>query len=552
MTRPNVTRRRVLLGAGAVGVASLGSTTISAQEDADQSTAIRAVHMSPDAPDVDIRLESTDGGTADGANETTNGNQTDSGQAEDGTATIQGLGFGDVSDYNEVPPGTYQIAVVSAGGGPIGDFVEDLFGEEDGEEDGDGGGDEETVLLQGEIDAEEGMAYTVVAFGEAARGASSAGGVEMGDGTAGNETDGIGDDETDGITDDGTDGVGNETEGIGDDDTDDLGTEGEQLVSELSFGESETVDLDAGDYTLSFQQADAEMDDAAGDGLTDGETDDVGDGDGETGGIGNETDVGGLDGNETDGVGGDGGGIGSNETDGVGNDTDEAGNETDDIGADAIGEGTTAQGTGTQRGLQAAVLEDDVSDPGDESARLRIFHAVPDVDSMSVSRMDARTGTGTSDEVGTTPTEADGDTATAEADGGTGMQEDGGIVDNKTDGGVGGDGADEAEDAGSAEQPMGDVRQADFSADSNTAYSGFAAGYFQPPAGGEPAPEGGDDNTTDGSGIEQNQTDAQDDEATPEDDADEGFRFLTVEDAQNGERANGGTGGILDLVLPAQ
>ncbi|WP_435359114.1 DUF4397 domain-containing protein [Haloarchaeobius sp. DFWS5] len=87
-----IPRRTVLKGigagtaivAGATGSA-LGATAGAAEENA----GLRVAHASPDAPAVDVLV--------------------------DGSAVVEGLEFGTVTDYLEVPPGEYEVAVNAAG-----------------------------------------------------------------------------------------------------------------------------------------------------------------------------------------------------------------------------------------------------------------------------------------------------------------------------------------------------------------------------------------------------------------------------------------------------
>ncbi|WP_144904426.1 DUF4397 domain-containing protein [Halobellus captivus] len=485
----NTTRRRVLQGTGAIGLAGLGSTVVTAQtEDGEstaqngdgESTAIRVAHASPDAPTVDVRLRSTNGDEmASDENETEAeaGTETEDGQG-DAVATIEGLEYADVSEYNEIDPGSYQVEIVPAEGGLFEGGIEDLFG--NGEED-------ETVLFEEQLDVEEGTTYTVVAFGEVAQGPVSADGAGTGTGMADNETD------TDGASEDPGGVEADESESTGGVDQDDTATDGladaqtegaqtEPLVSELAFGEYESVELDAENYTLVFRREDAS----------------------ETG-VGTEADSGGE------------------EIEGE----DDIGTETDDISDDETSvtaggadteEGLTTQGGGSDTGFQVSVLEDDLSDPGEETARLRVFHAVPDVDTVSVSRVAEPTGG-----EGGVDTQTDdglGDTQTDDGLGDT--QTDDGLGDAETeDGDLGGNGT---EDGGISSTDE-DLRPFQFSAETNTVYSGFAVGYFDPEAAAAgDAQDGGDNETGNG--------------AVSEEVENREFEFVTVEDAREGERTN--------------
>ena len=89
------------------------------EQQEDELGAFRAVHGSPDAPNVDIYF--------------------------DDEPAVEDLGFREVSPYVEVEPNTYQVQVTAAG-------------------------EQETVVFEDEVDVEPGTASTAVAFGEAAGG----------------------------------------------------------------------------------------------------------------------------------------------------------------------------------------------------------------------------------------------------------------------------------------------------------------------------------------------------------------------------------------------
>lgn len=89
------------------------------QAQPDGTGAFRVVHASPDAPNVDIYV--------------------------DEEPAIEDLGFRDVSPYEELDPGPYQVQVTAAG-------------------------DEEAVVFDEEIEIEDGITNTAVAYGEAAGG----------------------------------------------------------------------------------------------------------------------------------------------------------------------------------------------------------------------------------------------------------------------------------------------------------------------------------------------------------------------------------------------
>ena len=89
------------------------------EEPEDDVGAFRVAHTSPDAPNVDIYF--------------------------DDQAVIEDLGFREVSPYEEVEPGSYQVQVTAAD-------------------------DPDTVVFDEEVEVEGGVTNTAVAFGEAAGG----------------------------------------------------------------------------------------------------------------------------------------------------------------------------------------------------------------------------------------------------------------------------------------------------------------------------------------------------------------------------------------------
>ena len=121
-------RRDVLKAAGTVvvvgglaGCAQQEDNGGEEEEDTMQATAqegqpssFRAVHASPDAPNVDILV--------------------------DGEPAVEDLGYGEVSPYVEVEPGTYQVQVTATG-------------------------DPETVVFEEEVEVQEGVTKTAVAYG---------------------------------------------------------------------------------------------------------------------------------------------------------------------------------------------------------------------------------------------------------------------------------------------------------------------------------------------------------------------------------------------------
>jgi hypothetical protein len=137
----DTTRRRVLLGIGTAATAGLAgcggqgddggtatpTATATATETATEtptetatetpsgSANLRVAHMSPNAPNVDVYA--------------------------DGSAILEDVAFGAVSDYLEVPAGDRQVRITPAG-------------------------DAETTVFEGAVPVEDGSDYTVAAIGE--------------------------------------------------------------------------------------------------------------------------------------------------------------------------------------------------------------------------------------------------------------------------------------------------------------------------------------------------------------------------------------------------
>lgn len=106
-------RRREVLGGIGVGLAAGSAGIVTAQSD--DGGRVRVVHLSPDAPNVDVLV--------------------------DGSVALSDVALGDVSDYLALASGTYTVTITAAG-------------------------DPETVAFDGEIALEEGTDYTVAAIGE--------------------------------------------------------------------------------------------------------------------------------------------------------------------------------------------------------------------------------------------------------------------------------------------------------------------------------------------------------------------------------------------------
>ncbi|MFC4986665.1 DUF4397 domain-containing protein [Saliphagus infecundisoli] len=88
--------------------------TVEADDEEEGSASVRVAHLSPDAPNVDVYV--------------------------DGELTIEDLPFGDVTDYLELPAGTYGIEITAAG-------------------------DAETVVFDQDLEVPAG-AFTIAAIGE--------------------------------------------------------------------------------------------------------------------------------------------------------------------------------------------------------------------------------------------------------------------------------------------------------------------------------------------------------------------------------------------------
>ncbi|WP_276251851.1 DUF4397 domain-containing protein [Haloarcula rara] len=214
----DTTRRRVIQGAGVIGITGVVGGVVAGQESptpTEGETALRVTHASPDAPAVNVTL--------------------------DDQTVVENLEFGNVADYQTVEPGTYQLQIVPAedGGGFLGGVLGDLFGSNE---------QGETVLYDQEVTVEAGATYTAVAYGEAGQGAAETP-------TAGtptpNETatpDG-GATPTETETPDGGATPTVETLQAG-------GGQAGPLVQDLGFGESASATVPAGDYRLMVRPAD--------------------------------------------------------------------------------------------------------------------------------------------------------------------------------------------------------------------------------------------------------------------------------------------------------
>jgi len=110
--------RRDVLGSIGVGLVA-GSAGLATAQSGDESTRVRAIHLSPDAPNVDVLV--------------------------DGSEVLSDVAFGDISDYLALDPGTYTVTIAAAD-------------------------DPETVAFMGDVSVESGTDYTLAAVGELSEG----------------------------------------------------------------------------------------------------------------------------------------------------------------------------------------------------------------------------------------------------------------------------------------------------------------------------------------------------------------------------------------------
>ncbi|WP_459194837.1 DUF4397 domain-containing protein [Halosimplex sp. J119] len=530
---PNVTRRRLIQGVGALGVAGVaGNALVSANDGSravqEDEAALRVAHASPDTPSVAVALESVDDatGTADDGDGT--GTATEDGDEP----LIEGLQFSDVSDYSELDPGTYQLQITATENTG---FLEGIFSEE-----------EEQVIYDEEVELEGGTTYTAVAYGKLAE-------AGLGDTSTETDTPGIGEEtETDdgaGVTTDEADTPTDSDESGNDDgvlggetETDAGGTDGDQVVVDsLEYGDAETFELEAGEYTLGFRETSASGDSVGEETETD---------DGVGAGTETETDSAGI-GDET-------------ETDATGSEQESRAFEVavleDDVSAPGDDSGDTVDaetpgetdtetadgmiGQGNETGTESPVGQETETDAGSDMTRIRVFHAVLDVDALEITAVESGDGGGLFGGGGDDGNETE--TAT-EAGGGVG-----GETETETDGGVGAE-----TETPTAEETDGEstVQEAGISPEGGAVYSGFAMGYFYPEMvdrEGTPTDDGATSEETEtadggvGAGTETPTGTAEGDSVAEEDAAEE-FQFVTVEDAIDGERSDGGSddGGIL-------
>ncbi|WP_415382940.1 DUF4397 domain-containing protein [Halosimplex sp. TS25] len=516
----------MIQGVGALGVAGVaGNALVSASGDSaavqQDGAALRVAHASPDTPSIDVTLRSAEGDATD--TETDGGAGTETAVGGDGPL-VDGLEFGNVSSYNEVDPGTYQIRIVAT---ESTGFLEGIFGEAD-----------ERVIYDEEVELEEGTTYTAVAYGKLRETA-------LGETSTETDTPGLGEEtptETAATPTDGEDTSTDEAEtpGLGEETptatTEGGDADGEVVIDRLAYGEHESFTAEAGDYTLEFRETTAAGEDTVGaetptdDAAT--PTDDGVTGSGEASDDDRPLTVALLE----DDLSAPGDSAAEDEETTAGAETPD-GTPTD---GGAIGQETATETDG------ASPAGEETETDGAELTRIRVFHAVLDADALEVVAVqDGGDGGGIfggGDGEGETETEAATQTPTA-------------------DGAAEGD-AEETTTAGAeTETDAGDegsVQEAQISPEAGTAYSGFAVGYFDPSAAetgeqtptDEGAPTGGEATDTDAEGAGQTETAATETVVGTEEIAEEGteeFQFVVAEDATDGERADGGSddGGIL-------
>lgn len=403
MTDTATTRRRVIQGAGVLGVAGVvGGSVVTAQETPTgqtQGTALRVAHAAPDAPAVNVRL--------------------------DDETVLEGLEFGAVSNYQTVEPGSYQLQIVEAGQGFIGSIL---------------GSQEDSVVYEAAVTIEEGTTYTAVAFGELGAGAAetpTAGEATPTEATPTAETP----TET-------TPTIGELQAGGG-------GQPG-PLVEGLAYGESATATVPEGEYRLLVRPAD------------DAET--------------------------------------MTPDGGATTPTPEADTPEETTPA---GEGSTPAGASGDREFDVEILEDDLSSPPDGESRVRVFHAVPNLDDVTI----VATPQGGGQDPPQTPGQGQGQ------GGGQGQGQGGG---QSQGGGQG--------------QGQGPPASATVTFEAGTVYSAFAVGYADLEA---EMPDGETPEGADTTPANETATDATPSDAEAADGDRPAFELVVAETATDGERAQG-------------
>lgn len=118
--------RNLLVKLGALACALAAVVAVPVPAVAQTGAFLRLAHLSPDTPQVDVTVSAF--GTPDGSQ------------------VVKGVGYGDVSAYQRITPGTYTIAMRPAGADPATDPV-----------------------ISATLDAVEGRAYTVAGLGAFAK-----------------------------------------------------------------------------------------------------------------------------------------------------------------------------------------------------------------------------------------------------------------------------------------------------------------------------------------------------------------------------------------------
>jgi hypothetical protein len=118
--------RNLLVKLGALACALAAVVVVPVPAGAQTGAFLRLAHLSPDTPNVDVTVSAF--GTPDGSQ------------------VVRGVGYGDVSAYQTIPPGTYTIAMRPAGADPASNPV-----------------------ISATLDAVAGRAYTVAGLGAFAK-----------------------------------------------------------------------------------------------------------------------------------------------------------------------------------------------------------------------------------------------------------------------------------------------------------------------------------------------------------------------------------------------
>ena len=186
---------------------------------------------------------------------------------------------------------------------------------------------------------------------------------------------------------------------------------------------------------------------------------------------------------------------------------------------------------GPENEFTVEILEDDISEPGEDTSRVRFFHASPDAEEVDIVVAEAPEEIEEDDEEAedeelpendqpqppegeTEETQQEDEPPEDEAEDEPPEDEDEEMPDDEPE---------EDEDE-PAEEP---VDEFELSTESQTVYSAFAVGYVEPPEEGDEDEEDEEEN----------------DDGLLQDGENEEFEVVIVEDASEGERADGGTNG---------